>query len=310
MSERCPFCHKPVAEAVVQYGGTCPSCFADIPGEDVATDPGEIVRAQRRAKDEADVRKQSMKQAWMFAPVALAVLGFGVVALMPEPEITELVIEDFAIDFDMKEWDPKAGTKAQAAAKIAKAEDAAKAGPTDPADPADPAAKATAAASAGSVAASAADGAALKGASAGASPVAGAATPSLGTPASGMAAPSVAASTGGAGMGLGGMPEVTAERSGPMLSASKKDEIVAVVRSLMSRRKADIGECITPGLSGSWMLKITFNEKGEVKAVDLAPQGAAVPEFETCVEGNVKFWKLGAQLDRELTVPVPLNLKG
>ena len=305
MSERCPFCHKPVAESIVQYGGTCPSCFTDIPGEDVATDPGEIVRAKRRAKDEADVRKQSMKQAWVFAPVALAVLGFGVFALMPEPEITELVIEDFAIDFDMKEWDPKAGTKAQLAAKAADAKDAMKA------DAANPAAKATEAGQAGAnVAASAAGGAAIKDAASASATSAGMAPPSGGPSGAGMQAPGMAASSGGAGMGLGEMPEVTAERSGPVLSASKKEEIVAVVRNLMSKRKADIGECITPGLAGSWMLKITFNEKGEVKAVDLAPQGPAAPEFETCVEGNVKFWKLGAQLDRELTVPVPLNLKG
>lgn len=301
MSERCPFCHRPVSESIVQLGGTCPSCFADIPGEDAATDPGEIVRAQRRAKDEADVRKQSMKQAWVFAPVALIVLGVGAFALMPEPEVTELVIEDFAIDFDMKEWDPKAGTKARGAGALPS-----KAGEGTPVAPS----AAQGASTGANLTASAAGGLAMKGASAaGTPPTAPPEANPISAPST-LQAPSMAASGSGSGLALGEMPEVTAERSGPMISASKKEEVVAVVRSMMSRRKEDIAGCITPGLSGSWTLKITFDVKGDAKAVDLAPLGPPAPEFESCVEANVKRWKLGAQLDREITVPVPLNLRG
>jgi len=38
--DACPFCHTAIPEDVARFGGKCPSCFAHVPGEEAATDPG------------------------------------------------------------------------------------------------------------------------------------------------------------------------------------------------------------------------------------------------------------------------------
>jgi hypothetical protein len=37
----CPFCHAEAEEELLLYGGTCPHCLLEIPGEEAPTDPGE-----------------------------------------------------------------------------------------------------------------------------------------------------------------------------------------------------------------------------------------------------------------------------
>jgi hypothetical protein len=38
--EPCPFCKTPIAEDLVRFGGSCPHCFIEIPGEEAPTNPG------------------------------------------------------------------------------------------------------------------------------------------------------------------------------------------------------------------------------------------------------------------------------
>lgn len=70
--EPCPFCNTPVDGDLIRFGGTCPSCFGEIPGEEAATDPGEAVKAAQTREDEARVRRR------MLGPmIGLAFLGVG-----------------------------------------------------------------------------------------------------------------------------------------------------------------------------------------------------------------------------------------
>ena len=41
----CPFCGRDVDADLVTYGGKCPHCFGEIPGEEAPTDPGEEKKA-------------------------------------------------------------------------------------------------------------------------------------------------------------------------------------------------------------------------------------------------------------------------
>ena len=36
----CPFCNKEISEELTLYGGYCPHCLIEVPGEEAATDPG------------------------------------------------------------------------------------------------------------------------------------------------------------------------------------------------------------------------------------------------------------------------------
>lgn len=41
----CPFCQAPITEELSLYGGHCPSCLIEIPGEEAVTNPGVAVQA-------------------------------------------------------------------------------------------------------------------------------------------------------------------------------------------------------------------------------------------------------------------------
>lgn len=98
MSE-CPFCGSQVSEDLVTYGGTCPKCFAEIPGEEAATDPGVEVKA---ALDRRDRRKATLRMVASLSAMLFVVgcTGFAamVTLLWPEPQVAAI------LDFDVLEF--------------------------------------------------------------------------------------------------------------------------------------------------------------------------------------------------------------
>ena len=91
----CPFCGSQVTDDLITYGGTCPKCFAEIPGEEAATDPGVDVR---EAQERRDRRRALLRRVLGFSFVLMVVSCTGVVALVlvawPEPQVAEI------LDFD------------------------------------------------------------------------------------------------------------------------------------------------------------------------------------------------------------------
>lgn len=90
----CPFCGSEVDGDLLVFGGTCPKCFGEIPGEEAPTDPGEERRKAQEKQDRAGIRRRtivriSLSVALFFATI-LAVLSF---ILRPEPVLP-------VIDFD------------------------------------------------------------------------------------------------------------------------------------------------------------------------------------------------------------------
>jgi hypothetical protein len=68
---RCPFCDAGINEDMALYGGTCPRCFGEIPGEEAITDPGEMPTEIGLKIYEARSR------AWHIVPILMA-LGVAV----------------------------------------------------------------------------------------------------------------------------------------------------------------------------------------------------------------------------------------
>lgn len=91
----CPFCGSEVTEDLVTYGGTCPKCFAEIPGDEAPTDPGAEVRAAQERKDR---RGRTFRIALLLSVLVALVFCTGggamVAFLWPEPEVAAL------LDFD------------------------------------------------------------------------------------------------------------------------------------------------------------------------------------------------------------------
>ena len=49
----CPFCKGEVDDDVLTFGGRCPSCLIEIPGDEAPTDPGAEARAAQEAAEAA-----------------------------------------------------------------------------------------------------------------------------------------------------------------------------------------------------------------------------------------------------------------
>lgn len=99
----CPFCGSKVPEDLVTFGGVCPTCFAEIPGEEAATDPGEQVKAQNAQRDRMRATARTLLPLVVIVPV------LGVLALLalwfltrPAPEVVLLDFDEFE-DYPMPE---------------------------------------------------------------------------------------------------------------------------------------------------------------------------------------------------------------
>lgn len=95
--DACPFCGGQVDKHIVMYGGSCPHCFADIPGEEAATDPGENVKKQLAQEDKKRASRRTLLPLLLAAPVVLALVGVAAwLALRPEPELAVLDLDEGA----------------------------------------------------------------------------------------------------------------------------------------------------------------------------------------------------------------------
>jgi hypothetical protein len=91
----CPFCGSEISDDLVSFGGTCPKCFAEIPGEEAATDPGADVRAaqERRDRRRATLRTVAGLTFLLMIVSCTGIAAFAVV-IWPEPQVAEI------LDFD------------------------------------------------------------------------------------------------------------------------------------------------------------------------------------------------------------------
>lgn len=100
----CPFCAGEVSEDILLFGGTCPHCFATIPGEEAATDPGEAVKSQQEQADRRRAQRRALVPVLLALPIVAVVAGVSIwFALQPEPELAMFDLDEgdaFAFDFE------------------------------------------------------------------------------------------------------------------------------------------------------------------------------------------------------------------
>ncbi len=100
MSE-CPFCGTEVPDDLVTYGGPCPKCFAEIPGEEAPTDPGAEARAIQERKDRRGATIRAfVGLAAMAAVVSCTGVAAVAVVLWPEPEVAVLDFDQLDYGYD------------------------------------------------------------------------------------------------------------------------------------------------------------------------------------------------------------------
>lgn len=90
----CPFCKNPVEEDLLRFGGHCPRCFIEIPGEETPTDPGQ----QSEPSAEGGATSGSSRRPVVFGGVAvlgvLAALAIWQFAVPGEAPETEAAVAD------------------------------------------------------------------------------------------------------------------------------------------------------------------------------------------------------------------------
>ena len=256
----CPFCGSSVDDHIVFQGGTCPKCFAEVPGEMAPTDPGENVRA---AIDRRDRRRAALPAILGLLCLGILVMCTGTVAmafaLWPSPQIAELLDYD-RLEVPMPEVvaavEPPAnavlsGTPRPKPARVAQSE--ARARPPSTSTPP---------------------------------------RPSRAQPA---AKPAPARSSGGLDLSIGGPslrrdanlvltdPVAIREMIGEEMAAGIPGLTFCYERRLKSQ----------PDFAGRWRIRFTVAQDGTPADAAAEALDAPSPEFEQCVVRHVAGWRFG-----------------
>lgn len=321
--ESCPFCGAEVPEQLIVYGGSCPSCFGEIPGEEAATDPGTDVMEAENAKMVAQAKRRS------FVPLLLLLLlGTGVaafvafLAVQPEPELPIMDLDEdagyLAYLANLRQEEAKRVEAERAAAEAAKKES-----------------EKTAVAAKGPGKASP-TGAEVNGPGAMSAPkLGGASGLDEASLLSGLKAdsgedvlktvrqakdlelpgskgdidlPGAGPSTGRLTSGDSMMGSVQVKQEARPLS--DPNEVKLMIYQVLDRRLPKLRNCYenalkaNPGLGGEWQLIMTIETDGSVGAPQVRPLGMSNANFESCMMGQMTKWRFS-----RLTKPKRISKK-
>lgn len=70
----CPFCKGPISKDLERYGGNCPHCLLEVPGDDAPTDPGLELRNKQKAEEMAAAAKKAKRNRAFMVVGALMVV--------------------------------------------------------------------------------------------------------------------------------------------------------------------------------------------------------------------------------------------
>jgi hypothetical protein len=306
---QCPFCSGDVSEDTLLFGGTCPHCFAVIPGEEAATDPGEAVKQQLESSDRRRAQRRALLPLLVAVPVVAAVAGVSIwFALQPAPELAMLDLDDgevYTFDFELMPEDaPTAAvdpatpadtaTRPPADARVASAE---------PARDADGRPKIRVADLSGAGTSDDAIDRAIQ-----AVKIDEGVADAAPTRTSSDRVPTSLSTELGAGLTIAAPDAPVASSAvssagqvridtGPLANEA---EIADMVRSKLRAYMPRLGSCYTlarnsrPDLAGDWLLTATVQTDGSVAGISLVGQGVTDEVLEQCVVRQVERWRFQA----------------
>lgn len=283
------------------YGGPCPKCFAEIPGEEAPTDPGAEARAAQEKKDRRGATlRAAVGMGAMMALVACTGIGALAVVLWPEPEVAVLDFDSAEFDYpafelvgnaDAAEGDPDVAVDVKVAQAAPTPRPGGNGGSAQaPRPKLDASAYVPTKVGTDEVDASAAlgkdDGVAELDTTRGTRGVDG--------PAAGPAGlDGVGSGDAGAQQAIGLELDLNVERrTGVVLS--DPDQIRQMIGKLMGQQVRKLSYCYerrlkqAPDLGGRWLIKYTVSKDG--KAIDASATGRDVsdPELEKCLVDNIE----------------------
>jgi hypothetical protein len=289
----CPFCQHAVARDLIAFGGQCPHCFGEIPGEETPTDPGEAKKAQHEKEFKQEAKKVGNSRLLPVLLVSLIVLIPSATAayllLKPVDPLPTLILDDETFDYST------------AAVAYTQPEDKPVAGKKPiPHAPTNPTAKPDAMAY-------------LAG-----KPVEPGGTPNMADliksgPEAAEAGPSIhkagvtevgklqgmAAAGTSEGPSLSGLDiETKVSREFQAgVTLTDDNQIVDMAKRIVKENQPRLRPCVErkmkldPEFHGKWNLNFTVTPKGQVEGVTVEGRGVSDAEFEQCLIGYVQGWR-------------------
>lgn len=309
----CPFCNVRISEELHIYGGTCPSCFGEVPGEDAPTNPGETVQAERERQDAAIARKQANMPLYMAMPLVIGVLAYvGWQLLKPPAEIVELALgDDFLAELQAMEfqaYDPEAEKKAEEEARALRVRGSGKGASADDASSLLAiASKGKGSTRPGGVAVDGAD----------------FVKEEVGTARTRKDAPEAklgirehkGTTTGGVSGIVGGDfgGGLTTRRAAPLLT--DEGEIGEATKDMIRARIGRLQQCYeqrlksNEGLEGIWKISLTVGTDGQVIRPSAVGQTVSDDQLENCITEQMDSWRIYGTLKEEKPTSFPFHFK-
>lgn len=261
----CPFCKGAISADLAQYGGNCPHCMLEIPGDEAPTDPGAVLREkqeeERRQQEEA-ARRQRQRRNLGLTVVALALVAAGAWGWLQWQEqhtyqaasYFELPLEDIAAaPAPVEPSEPAAGPPATPGGKKPRAGTA----------------------SSGGTAAGVMAGAPASGGAEDAAPVA------------------IAAAGGSVSLGAGGNLGLVDNDQ----VLTDEAQIIEMIKRVLTGSSPQLEACYqqrlkqAPDLAGVWDVSFTVTTTGATAAVAVKGRTRKDPELEACLTRAVQGWR-------------------
>ena len=279
----CPFCGSAVAEELTKFGGPCPHCFAEIPGEEAATDPGDEERERQERSDSRRRVYRAVVPIFLALPVvAIAVIFALYVLFKPEPEVQTLNLDNaeyWQADLEDLMVITASETEGEEAETVAVAKTGGGSNSTAPGDPSgDPLASVVA-------------------------PRVGEAGPGgprkVGT--QGADGPDVDVALKSAG-GASDNPfaeigvSVKHKRESGVTLTNDND-IIEMIKSVLGAETPRLQSCydrrlkVVEGLRGAWVLNFTVTKGGKVVKARATGKQQSDADLESCIAGKVAHWR-------------------
>ncbi len=282
----CPFCKTSIDDELARFGGHCPKCVIEIPGDETPTDPGIGKRAEAQVETER-------KRSW---GVYLAVGGLAALVLLASGSVLWWRVAQ------QQEADLLAAPEAEAETDfyLAPAEShelptvghvqPSQANPGSTAGPTNTDRQVTAiASSSGSTGSSGSNRFDFIGNSESDAPEL-----------AGLHERKIDVSPGNTDLGTVGLsvPKIDIQRGGvSSLALSDPDEIRRSVASALKSYSKQMTACYerrlknTPDLAGTWDAAFTILESGRTAGILVTSRASSDSELERCMQGAIAGWK-------------------
>lgn len=281
----CPFCRGAISLDLAQYGGNCPHCMLEVPGDEAPTDPGAVLRQkqaeERMVAEAAEARKRRVR---------LGVLAVVLVALAG------------VVGWQYQAWRARHTYEVVQYFELPLEDIAAAPAPVAPPP------EAVVAASGGTSGGARPSGGRPSGGSSGATapPSGGTAVAASGAGTEDAAPVGLAVTTGAVSLGSGG--DVPIVKTDEVLTDER--EILEMIKRVVYGSSPQLEACYqqrlkqAPDLAGVWEVSFVVTRSGIPASVGVKPRNRPDGELEACLRNAVSSWRfLKINADKPISRP-------